>query len=141
MLTQVASHPVLVMLQKKEQILFYLDHEEFTIGRSIEADINIPHPQVSRCQAVIRQDKQSGRYLLLDGDGQGQGSRNGTYVNWERVKYRWLEVGDVICFGSPTAVAQFSHSETAPKRLRPESLLQNTDHLSTQLICAAEEDA
>ncbi len=133
MLTQVTTHPILVMIQKQDQIVFSLDHDEFTVGRSIEADIYIPHAQVSRIQAVIRRDKSS-RYHLIDGDGQGCGSRNGTYVNWERVQHRVLEVGDVICFGSPTAVAQFNHAETAPKRLRPEALVQNTDHLSTQLV-------
>ncbi len=137
MLTRVTTHSVLTMLQKQDQIVFSLDHDEFTVGRSIEADIHIPHPQVSRIQAVIRRD-QTGQYHLIDGDGSGCGSRNGTYVNWERIRHRILQVGDVICFGSPTAVAQFNHSETAPKRLRPETLIQNTEHLSTQVICAIE---
>lgn len=137
MLTRAATHPILVIVQKQDQIVFSLDHDNFTVGRSIEADIHIPHPQVSRIQSVIRRDD-SGCYHLIDGDIQGCRSRNGTYVNWERVQHRVLQVGDVICFGSPTAVAQFNHSETAPKRLRPETLVHNTDHLSTQLILPME---
>lgn len=132
MFTRVKTHPVLMVIHKEDRMVFSLDLE-VTVGRTVEADIHIPHSQVSRHQAVIRRTAE-GRYLLIDGDGQGLGSRNGTYVNWERVQHHYLEVGDVICFGSPAAVAQFGLSDTLPTQIHPDALIQRTDHLSTQIV-------
>lgn len=77
-----------------------------TVGRASNADICILHGQVSRYQAVI-QPKGAEQFLLLDGDSSGQPSRNGTFVNWEPIRRKILEPGDLICFGSPAAVAHF----------------------------------
>jgi len=68
-----------------------LDQDQTTIGRSSECDIVLPKRQVSRYHAQIERD--DGGYLLRD-----LGSKNGTYVNGQKVygePYR-LRDGDEI---------------------------------------------
>jgi pSer/pThr/pTyr-binding forkhead associated (FHA) protein len=68
-----------------------LDQQYTTIGRSIDCDVVLPKRQVSRHHAEIERD--DGGYLLRD-----LGSKNGTYVNGEKVQgepYR-LKDGDEI---------------------------------------------
>lgn len=68
-----------------------LDQIPAVIGRSSECDIVLPKRQISRRHAQIEQDDDG--YLLRD-----LGSKNGTYVNGDRVRgepYR-LQDGDEI---------------------------------------------
>jgi hypothetical protein len=55
-----------------------LDQDHTTIGRSSDCDIVLPKRQVSRYHAQIERD--DGGYLLRD-----LGSKNGTYVNGQKV--------------------------------------------------------
>lgn len=66
------------------------DRGELLIGRGPEADLRIDEPDVSRRHAkLVRQD---GKTLLLD-----LGSRNGTWLNAERVVApRLVRAGDVV---------------------------------------------
>ena len=68
---------------------------EMVIGREKRSDIRLPHPQVSRRHAVVRQ-RDDGRYTLQDA-----GSANGTFVNGKRLTNRatWLTDGDLINVG------------------------------------------
>ena len=65
---------------------------ETYIGRDYESTIRLNHKTVSRKHAVIRVE--NGEYLLIDRD-----SRNGTYVNYRRIKQSVLRHGDKVCFG------------------------------------------
>lgn len=68
----------------------YLLGERVTMGRAADADIQLPHPEVSRSHAKITRQSDGG-YVLLD-----LGSDNGTLVGDELVERRVLQVGDKI---------------------------------------------
>jgi ABC-type multidrug transport system ATPase subunit len=64
-----------------------------TIGRLSDNDIQLDAPEVSRHHAVIR--KEAAAYVLQD-----LGSRNGTFVNEQLVKYVELRDGNLIRIGN-----------------------------------------
>lgn len=72
-----------------------LDQDLIRIGRMPDSDVNFD-PEVdldaSGRHAEIRNE--DGRYLLID-----TGSRNGTWLNGQRVKHAALKAGDEIEFG------------------------------------------
>ncbi len=63
-----------------------------TIGRAAANRLSIDSDKVSRHHAVIQRSGE--RYVLTD-----MGSRNGTYVNREKVSSRVLRDGDAITVG------------------------------------------
>ena len=63
-----------------------------TIGRAEANNVVIPAEQVSRHHAVV--EWIDGGYVITD-----LGSRNGTYVNNERIRTRPLRAGDSITIG------------------------------------------
>ena len=67
-----------------------------TIGRAPESNIHLPDPSVSRQHALVYIEDE--KAILED-----MGSRNGTYVNEERVKKAVLSNGDVVRIGNVTA--------------------------------------
>ena len=86
------DRPVLIAYEgDQEGERWTLNDETTVIGRSYDCDIVLPERQVSRHHAEIERD--DGGYLLHD-----LGSKNGTFVNGERVRgepYR-LNDGDEI---------------------------------------------
>lgn len=64
-----------------------------TIGRSAEASVRLPDEQVSRLHA--RLSKSGPLHVLADA-----GSRNGSWVNGERIDCAPLSLGDVVRFGA-----------------------------------------
>ena len=79
-----------------------------TIGRAPESDIHLPDPSVSRQHALVFIEDE--KAILED-----LGSRNGTYVNEERVKKAVLASGDVIRIGNVTA--RFLEEGEFPRQL------------------------
>ena len=76
------------------QVIIHLSaRPSVTIGRGQEADVCITDPKGSRLHCEIR--LWDGDYVLKD-----LGSRNGTYVNNERVRVAILNVGDTIRIGA-----------------------------------------
>jgi len=63
-----------------------------TIGRSPEADIQLPNPRVSRAHATV--SFQDGQFILEDA-----GSTGGTVLNGQAVKRHELRHGDTIQIG------------------------------------------
>jgi pSer/pThr/pTyr-binding forkhead associated (FHA) protein len=68
----------------------------FLLGRSTECDVVLGHPEVSGRHAL----------LAVHPDGtveiQDMGSKNGTFINGERVVTGSLKPGDTLTFGSYT---------------------------------------
>ena len=75
---------------------FVLDREELLLGRSEQADITLPDPEISRRHA--RLVRMGSGYQIED-----LGSTNGTFVNGVRLSApRMLQPGDRIQFGLHT---------------------------------------
>ncbi len=72
-----------------EQQRFTLTISPINLGRSLDNDIFIEHPRVSRHHAQLRQRK--GRWWLID-----LSSANGTLVNGRPVSEAILQSGDII---------------------------------------------
>ena len=71
--------------------LFHLDKEIIRIGRSIENDLVLNDPSVSRFHAEIRYE--DSQFLLID-----LGSSGGTFLNNQKVDRDVLFSGDIIVF-------------------------------------------
>ena len=70
-----------------------LTDKPLTIGRSAQADIHLEDERASRLHCGIRQ--QDGDYLIKD-----LASKNGTFLNDERIESETLKSGDMIRIGS-----------------------------------------
>ena len=134
MITQVKLQPVIILTHKDQTQVYPLSQSSLTVGRSSHCEISVCHGQVSRCQSTIRLSHCGQRYLIFDGDGAEQVSRNGTYVNWVKVKWCYLEPEDVICFGSPAVVAKFCLVEQVAGQLKTQPLRQKIEDIPTELI-------
>lgn len=77
-----------------------------TIGRAESNKVCIPSDRVSRQHATI--EWTGDRFMLTD-----MGSRNGTYVNNEKVKVRRLANGDAIVIGDCQLRFLYSSAELA----------------------------
>jgi pSer/pThr/pTyr-binding forkhead associated (FHA) protein len=90
-----------------KQTLIALGGHELTVGRRADNDVALPWDQeVSRLHAELQRIK--GDWTVVD-DGL---SRNGTFVNGERIRGRHrLRDGDRLCFGE-TVVAYCSPAES-----------------------------
>jgi two-component system, cell cycle response regulator len=75
-----------------------LERETVILGRALEADVRVNDSKVSRQHAVINRadntEKKSGEYILTD-----LNSRNGTFVNGEKITREVLNNGDKITIG------------------------------------------
>ena len=75
-----------------KDVRFPLFRDRLTIGRTSHNDIQLPMRYISRRHAVIATD--GNRARVID-----WGSRNGVYVNNQRVTEKILEAGDIITIG------------------------------------------
>jgi hypothetical protein len=62
-----------------------------TVGRDRGNDLVLPHPEISRRHARIEVDRQEWRLVDLH-------SRNGTWINGERINAEAVTVGDEVAF-------------------------------------------
>src|SRR5687768_9244828 len=83
-----------------EELRYDLEQDRVTLGRSVGADVRLPHVTVSEQHAVVRLDADG--YVLVDGE-----STNGTRVNGEKAvpgRKKKLHDGDRIDIGVYTVV-------------------------------------
>ncbi|MGB8330327.1 MAG: FHA domain-containing protein [Polyangiales bacterium] len=94
---------------------FEFDQDLIRIGRMPDSDVNFD-PEVdldaSGRHAEIRHE--DGRYLLID-----TGSRNGTWLNGERIKHAALHAGDQIELGRGGPELVIAFVEGRPLGVRP----------------------
>lgn len=94
-----AKHGYLLILSSRALTtvgkMFRLERRELVLGRSAEADIKLDDPGISRRHARFIREENTYRVEDLD-------SRNGTFLNGERVKSAALTGGDKIQLGSTT---------------------------------------
>ncbi|GGZ86954.1 FHA domain-containing protein [Streptomyces echinoruber] len=75
---------------------FGLDRDVLSVGRGLSSDIRLDDPTVSRRHAEFRRARRDGGEIsVVD-----VGSRNGTYVNQERVDAAVLSDGDEVLIGN-----------------------------------------
>ena len=78
-----------------EELRYDLEQDRVTLGRSVGADVRLPHATVSEQHAIIRLESEG--YVLVDGE-----STNGTRVNGDKVvpgRKKKLHDGDRIDIG------------------------------------------
>jgi len=101
--TEARSHPsaggapdlaLAWVFPRAEEPVRLLDRAEVVIGRDESADVRLSGDGVSRRHAALRREEPGGGPVLVD-----LGSRNGVYVNGERVTSRALGPGDVVRLG------------------------------------------
>ncbi len=106
-------NPVLKVIIDDRTTVYCLEQSRYPIGRSIQCSIRLYHREVSRWQATLIREPQGG-YQLVDGDGVGTTSSNGTYVNGQLIHQRVLQFGDVIQFGSSAVTAYYYQELSGP---------------------------
>ena len=113
----------LVLFKKNgSQKIFSLPSSVTVIGRRRDCDLQIPLTRVSNRHCQLNRDQ--GVLKVRD-----LGSRNGTYLNGERIDEAVVQPGDYIGVGPITFVLQIDgQPETIaqPDSLAPEQPLQNT---------------
>jgi chromosome segregation ATPase len=87
-----------------QELRFPLFKERLTIGRTEQNDIQLKAQYISRRHAVITTEGDAARVV-------DWGSKNGVYVNSERVTEHFLKNGDIVTIG----IAEFRYEEL-PKR-------------------------
>ncbi len=105
------STATLIVRQPPDRVrTIALTHDPLSIGRHPTNQLVIDVPTVSAEHAVI--EYHAGRYRVTD-----RGSRNGTFVNGQRITTLDLNDGDVIRLGEAgdSAVTLIFHSGTAPQ--------------------------
>ena len=86
------AYPTLLVESGLFQGSRYLIYAPFRIGRHPDNDLQLTDKNISRFHAIIEPREEG--FLLRD-----LGSRNGTFVNGQRVKQSWLRAGDQIRVG------------------------------------------
>jgi len=95
---------VLVGSIGEQELRFPLFKNRLTIGRTADNDIQLKTSYISRRHAVVLTEGDATRVI-------DWGSKNGVYVNGERVKEQFLSNGDIVAVGN----AKFRYEER-PKR-------------------------
>ncbi|KPK12893.1 MAG: hypothetical protein AMJ68_00150 [Acidithiobacillales bacterium SG8_45] len=95
---------VLIGKVGEQELRFPLFKKRLTIGRTQQNDIQLQAPHISRRHAVVMTEGDVTRVI-------DWGSKNGVYVNSNRVTEHFLASGDVVTIGD----ARFRYEER-PKR-------------------------
>lgn len=123
--------PKMVFVSGSEQREVVLDHEPFTIGRQTDRDLVISDVRVSRDHANIQVNGKE--FVLVD-----VGSKQGTFVNGEKVERHKLSPNDRVEFGAkggpyllfnPTSAEKIEKSKevTATSRVSIFAKLSSSD--------------
>jgi diguanylate cyclase (GGDEF)-like protein/PAS domain S-box-containing protein len=108
-------HHILVIEDPSFVREIQLDAATYSIGRHSSNDIVLSCQKTSRNHATIlrRTDAKTGQYSywILDGDLQGNRSRNGIYINGKKSLVHELQSGDVVHFSGDASVRYNTSAE------------------------------
>ena len=109
------NHHLLIIEDNKYRKTLSLEDDIYSIGRSKRNSIVIHSDQASRYHATLMRRRSrlnhQETYWILDGDIDGNKSRNGVYVNGEKCLVRELKQGDLINFGCEVNATFYAISE------------------------------
>lgn len=104
-----------------------LDAATYSIGRHSSNDIVLSCQKTSRNHATLlrRTDAKTNQcsYWIIDGDLQGNRSRNGIYINGKKGLVHELQSGDVVHFSGDASVKYKTTSAPLENRLQPDDRL------------------
>ncbi|MEB3310716.1 MAG: EAL domain-containing protein [Snowella sp.] len=103
---------ILVIEDQKARRIISLEDPTYSIGRESSNDIIIYDQVVSRYHATLIRIKPSPKvdnycYRILDGDLEGNRSRNGLMINGKNMESHELKHGDVVFFGSQSKASYY----------------------------------
>ena len=103
---------IFVIEDQKARRIISLEEPTYSIGRESSNDIIIYDHVVSRHHATLIRIKPSPKidsysYRILDGDLEGNRSRNGLIINGQSTESHELKHGDVILFGSQSKASYY----------------------------------
>jgi diguanylate cyclase (GGDEF)-like protein/PAS domain S-box-containing protein len=108
-------HHILVIEDPSFVREIQLDAATYSIGRHSSNDIVLSCQKTSRNHATIlrRTDAKTGQYSywILDGDLQGNRSRNGIYINGKKSLVHELQPGDIVHFSGDASVRYNTSTE------------------------------
>ena len=106
---------LIVIEDNKYRQTISLEEETYSIGRHTKNSIIIHSQQASRHHGTLmrRQNRQNHTYSywIIDGDLEGNKSRNGIYVNGEKCLIKELKNGDLINFGCEVNATYYASHE------------------------------
>ncbi len=118
-------HHVLVIEDPSFVREIQLDAATYTIGRHSSNDIVLSCQKTSRNHATLlrRTDVKTNQcsYWILDGDLQGNRSRNGIYINGKKGLVHELQSGDVVHFSGDASVRYKTSTEPLEKNINIEA--------------------
>jgi sigma-B regulation protein RsbU (phosphoserine phosphatase) len=115
--TTSSDSTVLVVVEGSERRTLLLDHFPFTVGRRTDRDLVLADPRVSREHAQLVREP-DGIYLV------DQNSRQGTFVNNEKVSRHKLERNDRMEFGVRGATFVMFSPDRSPSSIGQQVLSQ-----------------
>ncbi len=115
--TTSSDSTVLIVIEGTERRTLLLDHFPFTVGRRTDRDLVMADPRVSREHAQLV--KESDGIYLID-----QNSRQGTFVNNEKVARHKLVRNDRIEFGVRGAAFVMFNPDRSPSSVGQQVLSQ-----------------
>jgi diguanylate cyclase (GGDEF)-like protein/PAS domain S-box-containing protein len=115
-------HHILVVEDPSFVREIQLDAATYSIGRHSSNDIVLSCQKTSRNHATIlrRTDAKTGQYSywILDGDLQGNRSRNGIYINGKKSLVHELQSGDVVHFSGDAFVRYNTSTEPLKNKIQ-----------------------
>ncbi|EAZ90016.1 EAL domain-containing protein [Crocosphaera chwakensis] len=135
-------HLIVIEDQKYRQTIS-LEEETYSIGRHTKNSIVIHSQQASRRHGTLMKRKNRRNntysYWIIDGDLDGNKSRNGIYINGEQCLIKELKNGDLINFGCEVNATYYESYEwfntvTDITKNKPQQLTNDSSEVDSQSV-------
>ena len=141
------SRQLLVVEDQKYRQTISLEEETYSIGRHTKNSIVIHSQQASRRHGTLmrrkHRDNNTYSYWIIDGDLDGNKSRNGIYVNGEKCLIKELKNGDLINFGCEVNATYYASNEWSNTivdiiKSKPQQVHSDSPELDSQYTIGAD---